>query len=264
MYKVKEISIVDVMEIFFQAFIKVNKKAYNFYTNETLFGGRRNREAFKIVLDVNEYSKLFDLSIKKEYKAHEYYIVHIRDIVKWQIFENSFYKKSQNTLFNDIVIIYINKELDISFLEIYVTNKAFINKLNSMLSVSQTNWKRKINLNKRERNYLYRLNTLKAFNNGYDQFADRRTQEDIIKDKEQIRSDMILALDTLFLKGDASEVERLEAKREELRNERDNLAYTDKQYEMPTKRYMLNKHPKTYIKRTTHRKLIFDKNGMLK
>jgi hypothetical protein len=27
---------------------------------------------------------------------------------------------------------------------------------------------------------------------------------------------------------------------------------------------MLNKHPKTYIKRTTHRKLIFDKNGMLK
>jgi hypothetical protein len=264
MYKVKEILIVDVMERCFQAFIKVNKKAYNFYTNETLFGGRRNREAFKIVLDANEYSKLFDLSIKKEYKAHEYYIVHIRDIVKWQIFENSFYKKSQNTLFNDIVIIYINKELDISFLEIYVTNKAFINKLNSMLSISQTNWKRKINLNKRERNYLYRLNTLKAFNNGYDQFADRRTQNDIIKDLNKCKEDLIYAEDLMFLTGDESEVNKISERIEELKIEWDNLVYTDKQYEQPIKRYMLNKHPKTYRKRTTHRKLIFDKNGMLK
>lgn len=263
MYKVEEISIVDVMAIFFMSYIKINKFAYEFYTNEVLFGGRKNREAFKITLDSVEYSKLFDLSIKKEYKAHEFYMVHIRDIVKWQIFENKFYHSKQNYLFNDIVFIYINKELDISFLEIYTINRKFVTKLNSMLSVSQTNWKRKINLSKRERNYLYRVNEIKAFNNGFDQFADRRTQNDIIEDIAEINYLIEYAEDIKFLTGDSSELEEVEEKKKSLVKEWDNLVWTDKQYKAPTKRYKMKKKPKTYNKIVIG-EVNFDKYGMLK
>ena len=263
MYKIEKISIVDVMEIFFMSYIKVSKKAYSFYTHDILFGGRHNREAFKITLDAVEYSKLFDLSIKKEYKAHEFYMVHIRDIVNWKVFENKYYAKKQNSLFGDIVFIYINKELDISYLEIYVLSKSFINKLNSMFFIAQTSWIRKQNLTKRERNYLFRLNTLKAFNNGYDQFADRRTQNNIIADIKEVNSLIEFAEDIKFLTGESEELEKTEERKQELIREWDNLVWTDKQYQAPIKRYKLNKKPKTYTKKVTGKNLKYDEYGML-
>ena len=262
MYKIEEISIVQLMEIFFASIVKVTKNSYNYYTHEVLFGGLRNREAYKITLDVNEYQKLFNLSIKNEYKAHEFYMVHIRDIVNNKIFSNKYYSKRQHYLFSDIVFIYLNKELDITYLEIYVYNKNFIKKLNSMFFISQTSWIRKINLNKKERNYLYRLNVLKAFNNGFDQFAERRHMNDIIEELEKINEEIEYQEDVFFLTGESTELDEAEEKKKELIKEWDNLTWTDKQYKAPQKKYILNKRPKK-VKQKTVGQIMFDEYGML-
>ena len=261
MYKIKEITAFDIMALFFMSYVKISKKAYSFYTN-TLFERSEEKKAFKIILDNVEYSKLFNLSIKNEYKAGEFYLVHVRDVVKWQIFENALYKSKRDYLFNDIILIRINKKLDISFLEIYTTNKNFIKKLNSMLSVSQTSWKRKANLSKQERNYLFRL-SIGAFNDNFDQFAERREQNEIIKELSKIKENKIYAEDLFFLTGNDSELKEIETKEKELIKEWDNLVYTDKQYTAPKKQYILNKRPKFYTKRTEAEKAKFDEYGML-